>query len=161
VDGYAIANEGGIVSSWVGKDDAIVPLELQESHGVADGGNPYLSSGVLVFPRGKFEVTVEGQLRNTTFNSGDLNTGTASAALTDPAGSLVYDSHRVIQLGGAGGNVSPGPFQACPSVRLRAVVDVTGAPKQMVLRLSRGGTSGSENIIADYPFRLIVREIPQ
>lgn len=161
VDGYAIANEGALISNWVGTDDAIVPLELQEEHGTADGGNPYLLSDVLTFPRGKFEVSVEGQLRNTTLNAGDTNLCVASAALTDPAGSLVYDSHKVIQLGGAGGNVTPGPFQACTSVRLRAVVDVTGLPKQLTLRLSRGGTSGAENVIADFPFRLIIREIPQ
>jgi hypothetical protein len=160
VDGYSIHPSGALLTSWVGTDDAIVPLELQEAHGVADGGNPYLLGGVLTFPRGKYEVTVEGQLRNTTLSETDVNFGSASAAITDVAGTTVYDSHRVIQLGPAGDNVIPGPFQACVPVRLRAVISVTGIPQQMVLRLSKAFTS-TENIIADYPFRLIVREIPQ
>lgn len=164
--GYPIAKLGAL-ATWTDQSTRI-PFEIDETHAEPDGGPISLSGDYdIIVPRGTFEIEVEGSVRNLT-QSTAANPLIFSGALTNNDGTTVYDRTLVGSLGIGGGAQNPPspagpqqptfPLQQSAFIKMRAKVEALTGPQIVNVRLS--GSAGAEAMVADTPFRVVVREVP-
>ena len=158
--GYPLVNGGIGDIDWDGRPTTRMPLEEVAAFLEPDAGEISLDPNTfdILVPRGKFEVFVEGAVRNLTTGSG-LNQFGVSGALTDDTGVTVFDMIPYLPLGyGVAHAGGFDPQALTVPISLYAYLDNANT-QPMNLRLSGNGNVGET--VASSPFRVFIREIPQ
>lgn len=159
VGGFVCPVEGGGVSltstDWT-RSSTKIPLAADFNVGTFSGGTVSLAGSDILLPVGKYLVEVTGTLRSLTSSPGTFSTQLQGfSALTDDTGATIHDETSFISLGLSGGSTEE-EFQSSCSFRLFTYLDFS-TPTKICGRGAR--VAGSENVVIDQGYKIIIREV--
>lgn len=156
--GYLVPPLGlgtGLTGTWQSDASSRMPLEVEDTAGTPTYGTISLDGSYdIVVPRGTFVIEAEGPLRSLTNTVSAENNATSAAAALMTTTGTVLDARPWVQLGRSGGTGQV--FQAQSYVRL-TTTQTFGATTRLNLRIT--GSTSSDDVIADTPWRVRLTEV--
>lgn len=146
----------GLTGTWQSDASSRMPLEVEDTAGTPTYGTISLDGAGfdIVVPRGTFIIEAEGPMRSLTNTLSGVNNPTSAAAALMTTTGTVLDVRPIVYLGRSGG---AGPtYQAQSYVRL-STTQTFGATTRLNLRLT--GSTSSDDVIADTPWRVRLTEV--